>query len=78
MLTELFAFADMSAAWRNYKDIFSTSKDKAFNPLPVGSVGAGVRLNVFGYMVVEPYIALPIAQGASKQWVFGFNLLPGW
>ena len=76
LLTELFAFADGGAAWRNYKDF--NAKDPISKPLFVGSVGVGLRLNVFGYLVVEPYLARPIAEGASKRWVFGFNLIPGW
>jgi hypothetical protein len=76
LLTELFAFGDVGGAWRYYKDLFSD--DKKLNPLPVGSFGAGIRLNVLGYMVIEPYIARPIAQGASGRWVFGFNFAPGW
>ncbi|MCB0638582.1 MAG: hypothetical protein KDC54_18255, partial [Lewinella sp.] len=43
---------------------------------PVFSAGASLRINLFGALVVEPYLARPLVQ--NSQWVFGLNLLPGW
>lgn len=45
---------------------------------PVGSTGISLRVNVFGYLIVEPYFALPIHSGGFQKGGFGFNLVPGW
>ncbi|MEL7119983.1 MAG: hypothetical protein AAFO07_11100, partial [Bacteroidota bacterium] len=42
------------------------------------SVGASLRVNLFGAMIVEPYYAFPIINGVDSQPVFGLNLFPGW
>jgi hypothetical protein len=76
LLTEWVGFFDMGTAWRQYK--YFNDKDPDLRPLPVASAGLGLRINVFGYLVVEPYLARPIAKGGSGKWVFGFNLQPGW
>ncbi|WP_116125690.1 PD40 domain-containing protein [Lewinella sp. IMCC34183] len=43
---------------------------------PIFTAGVSARVNVFGQLVVEPYLARPLIDGAS--WSFGLNLLPGW
>ncbi|THH40369.1 PD40 domain-containing protein [Neolewinella litorea] len=43
---------------------------------PIFTAGVSARVNVFGQIVVEPYLARPLIQGGS--WNFGVNLLPGW
>jgi Tol biopolymer transport system component len=45
---------------------------------PVASLGAALRLNLFGYLVLEPYYALPIHSGKIHKGGFGLNLTPGW
>ncbi len=45
---------------------------------PVGSTGLSLRVNVLGYIVVEPFYALPIHSGGFKKGGFGFNLVPAW
>ena len=45
--------------------------------IPVFSTGLSFRVNVLGYMVFEAYIAHPF-QRPSKNWVWGFQLAPGW
>ncbi|PHI18227.1 hypothetical protein CEQ90_19015 [Lewinellaceae bacterium SD302] len=43
---------------------------------PVFTVGASVRVNLFGSIILEPYYAKPLIEGSS--WQFGLNVLPGW
>ena len=43
---------------------------------PVFTAGVSTRINVFGQLVLEPYLARPLLDGAS--WSFGLNVLPGW
>ncbi|MEQ8704138.1 MAG: basic secretory protein-like protein [Phaeodactylibacter sp.] len=43
---------------------------------PLMSVGASVRVNLFGAMVLEPYCAFPLQR--KTQGTFGLNLIPAW
>ena len=40
------------------------------------SVGASIRVNLFGALILEPYLAWPLQPNTSAQ--FGFNIVPGW
>jgi len=41
--------------------------------------GFSLRINLMGYLIVEPYLALPIYNGKLQNMVSGVNLLiPGW
>ncbi|MBA3889866.1 MAG: PD40 domain-containing protein [Gemmatimonadaceae bacterium] len=44
---------------------------------PVFSSGVSFRANVLGYLILEAYIAHPF-QRPQKNWVWGFQLMPGW
>ncbi|WP_020568905.1 PD40 domain-containing protein [Neolewinella persica] len=43
---------------------------------PIFTAGVSARVNVFGQLVVEPFLAKPLIKNAG--WSFGVNLLPGW
>ena len=43
----------------------------------VASTGVSFRMNVLGYMILEAYVARPF-QRPQKDWVWGFQLAPGW
>jgi Tol biopolymer transport system component len=45
--------------------------------IPVFSTGVSFRVNVLGYMIFEAYMAHPF-QRPQKNWVWGFQLAPGW
>ena len=45
--------------------------------IPVFSTGVSARVNFLGYMIFEAYIAHPF-QRPGKNWVWGFQLAPGW
>jgi hypothetical protein len=45
-------------------------------PTIVTSVGASLRINLFGALIIEPYYAMPLFQGSRFR--FGLNLIPGW
>ncbi|TXF91349.1 hypothetical protein FUA23_01235 [Neolewinella aurantiaca] len=47
-----------------------------FGVKPIFTAGVSARVNVFGQLVVEPYLARPMVKGGA--WSFGLNLLPGW
>lgn len=45
-------------------------------PTFVTTVGASMRINLFGALILEPYYAMPLLQGSKFR--FGLNLIPGW
>jgi len=47
------------------------------NRIPVFSTGLSFRFNLMGYAIMEAYVAHPF-QRPTKNWVWGFQLAPGW
>ena len=45
--------------------------------IPVFSTGLSFRFNLMGYAIMEAYVAHPF-QRPQKNWVWGFQLAPGW
>lgn len=45
---------------------------------PVMSAGISLRVNVFGYFVLEPYYAFPFNREDVRAGIFGLNFAPGW
>jgi len=45
---------------------------------PLFSTGASVRINLLGYLILEPYCAFPLQNGGFRNPVFGLNFVPGW
>lgn len=43
---------------------------------PIFTVGASLRVNLFGALIVEPYYAFPMVK--DTRGVFGVNIVPGW
>jgi outer membrane protein assembly factor BamA len=43
---------------------------------PIATIGASLRVNLFGQIILEPFVARPLVKGGSFN--FGLNLLPGW
>jgi len=46
--------------------------------VPALSVGISLRVNVFGYFILEPYYAIPFQRKDVKTGVFGLTFAPGW
>ncbi|TWR31732.1 tolB protein precursor [Mucilaginibacter pallidiroseus] len=45
--------------------------------VPALSAGVSLRVNLFGALILEPYVAIPFNR-TDKKTVFGFNFTPGW
>jgi hypothetical protein len=45
--------------------------------IPVFSTGLSFRFNLLGYAIMEAYLAHPF-QRPQKNWLWGFQLAPGW
>ncbi|HOU03203.1 MAG TPA: hypothetical protein PK719_03665 [Bacteroidales bacterium] len=81
-LTEASLFFDSGLAWNNDSRImFDFSPVSIMNykeKYPVFSTGVSMRVNLLGYLVIEPYYAFPLQNGGFKNGSFGINFTPGW
>ena len=89
--TELTLFGDVGTSWGESRTRFIFGADgveelgRSFDDQkPLFSVGASLRVNVLGAIILEPYYAIPLssveAGGTSfrPEPRFGLNLSPGW
>jgi Tol biopolymer transport system component len=83
-LSDLNLFFDSGLAWNNDSKISmkrntgAGAMNQELMRTPVFSTGVSLRINLFGYMVVEPYYAFPLQNGGFKNGQFGLNFVPGW
>jgi hypothetical protein len=73
--SELALFADAGMAWSSFDEF---ENPNLLKPEPLVSLGASLRINLFGAMILEPYYAFPLKEGAQTGGVFGLNIVPGW
>ncbi|ASU35039.1 tolB protein precursor [Mucilaginibacter xinganensis] len=91
LFTELNAFFDAGLAWNAGDQIkFQQAPDAIgtdakgqtiYNPnqrVPALSAGISLRINIFGYFVLEPYLAVPFNRTDVTKPVFGLGFTPGW
>jgi Tol biopolymer transport system component len=69
---EGFVFADTGVAWTSEINPSFAGGGRAF----VSSVGAGVRVNALGFLILELHGARPLDRPGTG-WMFGFQLSPG-
>jgi Tol biopolymer transport system component len=79
LFSELNLFTDAGIAWGKYEG-FGIQKG---NVAPrdsklIVSSGVSLRINLFGYLVLEPYVAIPWQNGGFSNTNFGLNFTPGW
>jgi Tol biopolymer transport system component len=78
-LTDLNLFFDGGLAWSKGDKPKITWEKAAFDQrVPVFSAGASLRINVLGYLILEPYLAVPFQNGGWQNKQFGLNFVPGW
>jgi len=81
-LTDLNLFFDAGVAWdRESRMSFLQDLSKGVNSgyrYPVFSSGVSLRINLFGYLILEPYYAFPFQNGGFRNGQFGLNFTPGW
>ncbi len=70
LLSDLMLFFDTGVAYNSFSDFSGPVQ-----PFLTMSTGVGARVNLFGYLVVEPYFAYLPRESTSTV---GFNLIPGW
>lgn len=79
IFTELNLFTDGGMAWGNPRSPGDGKPNPAQrNPKYILSSGLSMRLNFFGYLIIEPFYAIPWQNGGFKNASFGINFIPGW
>jgi hypothetical protein len=94
LFSDLNIFFDMGLAWsegdkiafKNQPDLLETIVDPnnpnnridIYERVPAMSAGVSLRINMFGYFVIEPYYAVPFQRKDVKFGTFGINFAPGW
>ncbi len=78
--TELAWFLDAGVAW-NSNNRITLDRSQANQPgkrYPLFSTGPSLRVNLFGALILEPYLAFPFHTKGIQEGVWGMNFLPGW
>jgi outer membrane protein assembly factor BamA len=91
LFTELNLFFDAGLAWNAGNQVVFQSGPDAISKnatgqivyntnqrVPATSAGISLRVNVFGYFVLEPYFAFPFNRTDISKPVFGLGFTPGW
>ena len=86
LFTDLNLFFDAGLAWdEDSKIAFKSQPSAELLPngrpaerVPALSAGVSLRVNVFGYFILEPYYAFPFQRKDVKAGVFGLAFAPGW
>ncbi len=89
--SELNLFFDAGLAWNAGNQVkFQIAPDRigtdangngvynANQRVPALSTGVSLRVNFFGYFVLEPYLAVPFNRNDVSKPVFGLGFTPGW
>ena len=74
---DIAPFIDGALVWSRGDSPSLEFSTDSFERIPVFSAGVSARANLFGYAVVELFYAKPF-QRPDRDWVFGFQLAPGW
>ena len=75
--TEVSFYFDGGVAWTADQSPVLKWATNSTQRIPVFSTGVSFRINLLGYAIIEIYGAHPF-QRPQKDWLWGFNLAPGW
>jgi outer membrane protein assembly factor BamA len=85
LFSDLNLFFDMGLAYDNDSKIAFRTQPKPIGGangylerVPAMSAGVSLRVNVFGYFVIEPYYAIPFQRNDVNLGIFGLTFAPGW
>ncbi len=80
LFMDLNFFMDGGIAWNEGDKLGNNWLNPSNNEkVPVFSYGASIRLNLFGYAVIEPFYAVPVQKGYGiTKGSFGVSFFPGW
>lgn len=75
--TEISFFTDAGVAWTADEAPVLKFKRRTTERVPIVSSGVSARMNLFGFIIIEPYLAYPF-QRPDQGWTWGFQFAPGW
>jgi hypothetical protein len=86
LISDLNLFFDAGLAWDEYSTVKFKGQPsgellesgRPRERVPALSAGVSLRVNMFGYFVLEPYYAFPFQRKDVKAGVFGLTFAPGW
>jgi len=82
LFSDLNVFFDAGLAWEKNSNVAFRSTprlvDGDYERVPAMSAGVSLRVNVFGYFILEPYMAYPFQRTDVNGPVFGMTFAPGW
>ncbi|MBC7744003.1 MAG: PD40 domain-containing protein [Flavobacterium sp.] len=93
LFSDLNAFFDVGLAWEKGSKIAFKGEpaligtginpqtgqpESIYERVPAMSAGLSLRVNVFGYFILEPYFAIPFQRKDINGGVFGLTFSPGW
>jgi outer membrane protein assembly factor BamA len=91
LFSEFVLFFDAGVVWRNndkltldrnlIRQTFPLENESVgvgYYQYPFFSVGPAIRINLFGALILEPYLAFPFQKGGPTKGVWGLNFMPGW
>jgi Tol biopolymer transport system component len=79
IFSNLALFYDAGIAWDSQsKPQLSFITKSISERIPIMSTGVGLRVNILGAIIIEPYYAYPIYQKQIHKGNFGINVLAGW
>jgi Tol biopolymer transport system component len=75
--SDLVLFVDGGLAWSRFDDIGFSFDPSGQEHVPIYSVGASLRINLLGAIIVEPYYALPLQRKDIGYGQFGLFISGG-
>ncbi|HEY0670268.1 MAG TPA: DPP IV N-terminal domain-containing protein [Sphingobacteriaceae bacterium] len=88
LFSDLNAFFDIGLAYNKDSEVsfgkapsnptLSPITGQPIERVPAMSAGLSLRVNVFGYFVIEPYYAIPFQRTDVTGGIFGLTFAPGW
>ena len=70
--------SDSKIAFKSSPGVVGTGSGAYLERIPAMSAGISLRVNVFGYFVLEPYYAFPFQRKDVNAGIFGLVFAPGW
>ncbi len=77
LFSDLVLFGDGGLMWEEHEDIKLAWDPYEDKHTPIFSVGLAYRVNLFGYVILEPYYAIPLQRDDVDFGVLGFHLSAG-
>ncbi len=76
LFSDLVLFADGGIAWDDLNNVEFQEDPQEGGRIPVFSAGVALRINLFGYFILEPYLAFPF-QRNNVTTAFNLYISPG-